>query len=141
MDQDRQRLASEVLRACVLGDAPAVRELLRQSAPVMLPALFAGVQGGHPEVVELLAACPDVDVNRCLANGCSPLYKAASLGHAGCMARLLDARSEVDAPVANGDSPLLVAAAQGHAAVRPINFALTSTFPRSHTLKLTTITR
>ena len=114
---DHQRLASEVLRACVLGDAPAVRELLHQSAPVALPALFAAVQGGHTEVVELLAASPDVDVNRCLANGCSPLFKAVSLGHTGCAARLLDAQAAVNAP-SNGSSPLLVAAAQGHAAVR-----------------------
>ena len=114
---DHQRLASEVLRACVLGDAPAVRELLHQSAPVVLPALFGAIQGGHAEVVELLAASPDVDVNRCLANGCSPLFKAASLGHTDCAARLLDAQAAVDTP-ASGSSPLLVAAAQGHAAVR-----------------------
>ena len=117
-NHQHQRLASEVLRACVLGDVPAVRDLLLRSAPVVLPALFAAVQGGHAEVVELLATSPDVDVNRCLANGCSPLYKAASLGHADCAARLLDAQAAVDAP-ANGSSPLLVAAAQGHAAVRP----------------------
>ena len=114
---DHQRLASEVLRACVLGDVPAVRELLHQSAPVVLPALFAAIQGGHAEVVELLATSPGVDVNRCLANGCSPLFKAASLGHTGCAARLLDAQAAVNAP-SNGSSPLLVAAAQGHAAVR-----------------------
>merc|ERR1740130_2494001 len=92
---DHQRLASEVLRACVLGDAPAVRELLHQSAPAVLPALFAAIQGGHAEVVELLAASPGVDVNRCLANGCSPLFKAASLGHTDCAARLLDAQARV----------------------------------------------
>ena len=45
-----------MLRACVLGDASAVRELLDQSAPVVPPALFAAVQGGHAEVVALLAA-------------------------------------------------------------------------------------
>ena len=105
---DHQRLASEVLRACVLGDASAVRELLDQSAPVVPPALFAAVQGGHAEVVELLAANPNVDVNRCLANGCSPLFRAASLGHTDCAARLLDANAAVDAP-SNGSSPLLVA--------------------------------
>ena len=95
---DHQRLASEVLRACVLGDASAVRELLDQSAPVVPPALFAAVQGGHAEVVALLAANPNVDVNRCLANGCSPLFRAASLGHTDCAARLLDASAAVDAP-------------------------------------------
>ena len=93
---DHQRLASEVLRACVLGDASAVRELLDQSAPVVPPALFAAVQGGHAEVVALLAANPNVDVNRCLANGCSPLFRAASLGHTDCAARLLDANAAVD---------------------------------------------
>ena len=130
---DHQRLASEVLRACVLGDAPAVRELLHQSAPVALPALFAAVQGGHAEVVELLAASPDVDVNRCLANGCSPLFKAVSLGHTGCAARLLDAQAAVNAP-SNGSSPLLVAAAQGHAAVRLTGPFLTlARTPRSRT--------
>ena len=130
---DHQRLASEVLRACVLGDASAVRELLDQSAPVVPPALFAAVQGGHAEVVELLAANPNVDVNRCLANGCSPLFRAASLGHTDCAARLLDANAAVDAP-SNGSSPLLVAAAQGHAAVRPTGpfLELTRTRARAH---------
>lgn len=129
---DHQRLASEVLRACVLGDASAVRELLDQSAPVVPPALFAAVQGGHAEVVELLAANPNVDVNRCLANGCSPLFKAASLGHTDCAARLLDAQAAVDAP-SNGSSPLLVAAAQRHAAVRRSSpfLALTRTRARA----------
>ena len=130
---DHQRLASEVLRACVLGDASAVRELLDQSAPVVPPALFAAVQGGHAEVVELLAANPNVDVNRCLANGCSPLFRAASLGHTDCAARLLDANAAVDAP-SNGSSPLLVAAAQSHAAVRPTgtSLELTRTRARAH---------
>ena len=130
---DHQRLASEVLPACVLGDASAVRELLDQSAPVVPPALFAAVQGGHAEVVALLAANPNVDVNRCLANGCSPLFRAASLGHTDCAARLLDANAAVDAP-SNGSSPLLVAAAQGHAAVRPTgpSLALTRTRARAH---------
>ena len=130
---DHQRLASEVLRACVLGDASAVRELLDQSAPVVPPALFAAVQGGHAEVVALLAANPNVDVNRCLANGCSPLFRAASLGHTDCAARLLDASAAVDAP-SNGSSPLLVAAAQSHAAVRPTgtSLELTRTRARAH---------
>ena len=126
-------MALRLLRACVLGDASAVRELLDQSAPVVPPALFAAVQGGHAEVVELLAANPNVDVNRCLANGCSPLFRAASLGHTDCAARLLDANAAVDAP-SNGSSPLLVAAAQGHAAVRPTgpSLALTRTRARAH---------
>ena len=129
---DHQRLASEVLRACVLGDVPAVRELLHQSAPVVLPALFAAIQGGHAEVVELLAASPGVDVNRCLANGCSPLFKAASLGHTDCAARLLGAQAAVDAP-STGSSPLLAAATQGHAAVRLAGPFRTPTRTRTRT--------
>ena len=73
-------LAGEVLRAAAAGDAREVKKLLKRNAPVVFPALIAGVQGGHADVVALLAASPDINVNACLANGCSPLFTSAAKG-------------------------------------------------------------
>lgn len=110
-------LAGEVLRAAAAGDAREVKKLLKRNAPVVFPALIAGVQGGHADVVALLAASPDINVNACLANGCSPLFTSAAKGDDAVMRVLLTNGALVDQRSASGATSLFIACQSGAVAV------------------------
>ena len=110
-------LAGEVLRAAAAGDAREVKKLLKRNAPVVFPALIAGVQGGHADVVALLAASPDINVNACLANGCSPLFTSAAKGDDAVVRVLLTNGALVDQRSASGATSLFIACQSGAVAV------------------------
>ena len=110
-------LAGEVLRAAAAGDAREVKKLLKRNAPVVFPALIAGVQGGHADVVALLAASSDINVNACLANGCSPLFTSAAKGDDAVVRVLLTNGALVDQRSASGATSLFIACQSGAVAV------------------------
>ena len=73
-------------------------------------ALWLACQNGHGEVVRLLLASSDIDVNQAMTtSGCTPLFMASQEGHTPVVELLL-ASSDIDVNIGPQDwSPLRVA--------------------------------
>ena len=61
---------------------------------------------GHVEVVEVLLAVPEVDVNAVNSDGRTALHCAARFAHAEVVRMLVDAGADVNAADNNGYTPL-----------------------------------
>lgn len=92
--------------------------LLRKSgASNSTTPLLEAARRGHEDVVELLLAVPDIDVNLRGGSECSstPLLSASARGHHRVVKRLLDAPGiEVNMAGCHGRTPLWSAASCGH---------------------------
>jgi ankyrin repeat protein len=105
-----------LLHASAAGDAVIVRRLLKV-IPAALPALFLAVQSNHSDIVTLLLSANPALANSCLANGCSPLYTAASKGFVRVAKALLSHGATVDLPSTSGATALFVACQHGQVAM------------------------
>ena len=79
-------------------------------------ALYQACQNGHGEVVRILLASSDIDVNQAETDdGCTPLFMACNNGHAPVV-KLLLASSGIDVNQATTDgcTPLYQACQEGH---------------------------
>jgi len=113
-----------LIDAAAVGDAAAVRALIKKGANVNAPgpdgatALHWAVRADDLATVDaLIAAGANVSSTNVL--GVAPIYVAASNGSASIIKRLLDARADANAADATGDSVLMAAVrAESPAAVR-----------------------
>lgn len=110
---------SELIAAIKIGDADAVRTLVRRSADVNLPErdgttpLQWAVYNENPQIVEYLLDA-DADVEATNREGVTPLGLAAGTGNVAIVELLLDAGAGVNNTMANGETPLMMAARTGN---------------------------
>ena len=84
-------------------------------------ALVAASERGHLQVVELLCAQPDIDVNLARTDGATGLFLACCLGHSSVVPALLQSGADVNLAAETGASPVYIAAVNGHVdCLRPL---------------------
>ena len=129
-----------LLRACDVGDLPAVNAALSAGADASTcagfttevgisqykaygllagsdktPMLLASLRGNLDVLQRLLSAGCDANAGNC--KGLSPLFVAAHEGHTRIVTALLEAKAELDKHIAHGRSavtPLFIASEKGH---------------------------
>lgn len=101
-----------LIEMCAEGNVAAVKKILSYGNVnagefTGTTALFEAAQCGHQEIVQLLLAHPDVDVNTVVDGGISPLSVASFFRKASVVRLLLD-HPGVDANIADddGNTPL-----------------------------------
>jgi len=116
----------DLLKAASDGNAARVEEILAadpsldanevSDGPGGATPLYIAAQNGHTEVVKLLLAIPDIDVNKGRIDvGATPLFTAAQNGHTEVVKFLL-ARSDIDVneAITDGTTPLFMGSQNGH---------------------------
>jgi ankyrin repeat protein len=116
-----KHLYSPLHCAAVNGRAECLEALLARATPRQACAtqwlrrtvLHLGALSGHAEVVAALLEAPGVNPNSEDGDGRSPLYAAAMVGSADCVALLLDAGCNTEKDDMHGQTPAFVAAEKG----------------------------
>ena len=112
-------LGTRLVTACRTGDTWHVAECLASPparlAPHLNTALVEAARSGHGDVVEMLVARPETDVNYSDADGDTALSHACCCGHYAVVKLLLSAPN-IDINTTDGDrvSPLHKAIANNH---------------------------
>lgn len=100
------------------GHIPITQFLMQQKASLAAshngtPLFFAALRG-HVEIVRILLALPEVDINKGNSLGCTPLRVAAQNGHLAVVKLLVENHADVHDGGSDGATPLLMAAQVGH---------------------------
>ncbi|QIV94304.1 ankyrin repeat domain-containing protein [Allofrancisella frigidaquae] len=76
--------------------------------------LYISCENGHTEIVKLLLAKANLDINRPISTGSTPLYISCENGHTEIVKLLLAKNAVINKPIDGGYTPLFIACNKGH---------------------------